>query len=68
MWPPEKRNPAPLAGGNRAGFEVDWQAVGVLEINCNLVDFQAKRLQSRFNMSWPMAIVTAQLVYGRAPA
>ncbi|RUU87740.1 hypothetical protein EOB59_24580 [Mesorhizobium sp. M7A.F.Ca.MR.176.00.0.0] len=59
-------HPAPLAGGNRADFETDRQVVCVLEISRNPVYFQAKRLQSKFRISWALASVAAEHVYGRA--
>lgn len=64
---PERRKPAACLA--RTGLRMSRLAADdVLEINCNPVYFQAKRLQSRFDMSWPLARVVADLAYGRAPA
>lgn len=68
MWPPEKRNPSAANAG--VALNIKWQGSTIdnSELNRNLVDFQAKRLQALFRISWPLAIVAAELVYGRAPA
>jgi hypothetical protein len=68
MRTPEVRKPAAYLARTGLQEMSRLAADDVLENNCNPVYFQAKRLQSRFAMSWPLASVVADLAYGRAPA
>lgn len=63
----KKRKPAAYLARTGSQEMSRLAADDVLENNCNPVYFQAKRLQSRFAISWPLARVVADHVYGRAP-
>jgi hypothetical protein len=68
MRAPEERNPSAANAGVAEKIKAQGSTIDASEINWKPVDLQAKRLQARFHISWPLAVVTAEHIYGRAPA
>ena len=60
----DKRNPVALAGAHRAGnIELLGGFFDTRQFSPKPVDLQASRLRERFQISWALARVTAELAY-----
>jgi hypothetical protein len=61
----EKRSPVALAGAHRAGnIELLGGFFDTRHLSPKPLDLQASRLHDRFQISWALARITAELAYG----